>query len=435
MYTLTRNEYKGWVIRYQRQVTASPLSTWSGYRGLSLANTRTGQKVPDYKAKIAAGTQAGSPFSLDASTFSVWDEGAISYSSRSPPGNPPVSYSETWSGMNDPKPSPVLLHLATSEAKATAIALKKTYDKVRSEYQHMNSPAVLAEIVDVLRQFGSPFRSIVDLTNRRLNRLELAKRGLSGSTAFKRIKWHEIVASTYLEWSFGLAPLLGDTKNAAEALARLHAESEGFLRHRAKVVGRGLDELKEVTGSTASRPVGCWYAMVDTKVSKTTECRVQYVVGLNDSLRADLGSNDRLLQLLGFDHANWIPGLWEAVPWSWLVDYFSNVQNILDASVTKTSAIAWINKTVTNRTELTMLQPVNVKATVAQDKADGRASTLVSGHAGRYTQVRTTMVRTQPASLGVPPLVFEVPSSAKKLANMAAVLISRRPSSSALWLF
>jgi len=331
--------------------------------------------------------------------------------------------------------SPVSIpaHLPTSVVKADSIALSKTYKKVASELQSMNSPAVLAEFVDVLRQFGSPFRSIVDLTNRRLNRLELERRGLKGSTTFKRKKWASIVADTYLEYSFGLAPLISDTKNAAEALARLHAEKEGLLRPRRKIVCQGKDVASETFTPT---PIGVslsGYLFARPSVTNKTECRVQYVCGLESTLRADLGSNDRLLQLLGFNHANWVPAIWEAVPWSFLIDYFTNVQQILEASVTNTSDVKWITKTVTYRTEYNQFFPVDQEETRLQAKARQRSG-YGSGHAGRCHQVRITLARTLPTTLGVPSLYFELPSSVKQLANMAALLIARKPTSSALWL-
>lgn len=432
----TRTKTHVWVNKRWRHVSNGSPSEIVRYFSISLPHTRSGEKVKDWKEKVKANQQAGSPYSLDATFLSKWEEGSMSYQAtnvKSTPTENNVMYRERFTG-NMSSPVSIPSHNATSLVKADSIALSKTYKKIQSELQSMNSPAVLAEFVDVLRQFGSPFRSIVDLTNRRLNRLELERRGLKGSTTFKKKKWASIVADTYLEYSFGLAPLISDTKNAAEALARLHAEKDGLLRPRRKIVSRGLDVANTIYTPTISRPPDCAYIWVKSEVSKTTECRVQYVCGLESTLRADLGSNDRLLQLLGFNHANWVPAIWEAVPWSFLIDYFTNVQQILEASVTNTSDVKWIVKTVTYRTEYDQFFPYDAVQNRLQNKADFRSGGA-GGHAGRCNQVRLTLTRSLPATLGVPSLYFELPSSVKQLANMAALLVARKPSSSALWLF
>lgn len=401
-------------------------------------NVRSGDRVVDYQSRIRAGIQAGSPYTLEANRLEKVREGKCDfivqdYFQHPMPSRWKTSYWQSFSGLGQ---NPNLIptsHLPTALAKADAAALKKTYSKVRSEYQHMNALASIAEFGDVIRQFGAPFASIVDLTNRRLNRLELAKRGLSGSTSFRRIKYAEIVASTYLEYAFGLAPLIKDTKDAAEALARYEYELAGEAKFRARVRSRGLDTAVAHTDLYSSATLSPLIFRHVTK--KTTECRVQYICGLSTSFHANYGANNRLLRLLGFDPMNVIPAAWEAVPWSWLVDYFANVSDILDAAATTTTGINWINKTVTYRTVTNVMSRYDEAATAKFLPASRRVLPPSDPNLGSYDVVRTTLERSLPLSLGVPPLVLEHPfENAKKLANMAAVLISRRPSSSALWL-
>lgn len=424
-----------------RKVTRNGVHVASVYLSTKVTGSRTGESVKDYKEKIKAGQQAGSPYTLDRNFVLGVEEGRATYGATEkyvgalprPPSWNPNTYRETWQGMQN-IPVPVLSHLSVSPSKAEAIALAKTYKKIREEQQHMNSPAVIAEFVDVLRQFGSPARALVDLTNRRFNRLELERRRLKGSTTFKRIKWSEIVASTYLEWSFGLAPLISDTRSAAEALARWQYEKTDNPHFRAKIVSRGEDVAIQKATDPGVKAWNSAYMYYKRAYIKKTAARCQYVVGLNGSLRADFGSNERLLQLLGFDHKNWIPALWEAVPWSWLVDYFTNVQQILEAAATGQAAVSWIVKTATTRSEYLETNDIDGHLTALDAKNNNRYGSA-SGHFGRYKQVRVTQVRTLPTTLGVPPLYFEIPSQLGQLANMTALLFSRRPGQSALWLF
>lgn len=416
-----------------RRGTFAPTLT----HGVTLTGTRTGTKKDNWRELIRNGLSATTPYSLDRKLLSDVVTGVAGFAgtqiSAPPPGVPRASYSESWSGV-EILPNNNAVHLTTDTAKAEAIALQKIYSKIRAEQQHLNSPAVLAEFADVLRQFGSPMRSIIDLTNRRLNRLALERRGLKGSTIFKRQKWSEIVASTYLEYAFGLAPLISDTRSAAEALARWQYETTGEARHRKAIMARGLASAVSKTTGDPTRAWNSQWIYVRHITQRETERRVQYNVGLSTSVLADYGSNERLLQLLGFTPHNWIPALYEAVPWSWLLDYFTNVQQILEASVTNVSGVTWISKTVVDRTETKYAAVVDAR-TSSDAARSNNISGAATGHCGSWKYVRTTMTRTIPTSLGIPPLYTELPSSVGKLANMAAVLLSKKPSSSALWLF
>jgi len=399
---------------------------------VNLSGTRTGTKVADWREKIRLGQNAASPYTLDRQKLTEQVPGHAEFKAYN---GSTFSRWEIFDGFALAEETNQMIHLAASTTKANAMALAKTYKKVESELSHMNSPAVIAEFIDVLRMFGRPFASIVDLTNRRLNRLELERRRLKGSTQFKQIKWHEIVASTYLEYAFGLDPLIKDTASVAEAFARLHLEVDGDFRFRKKVVGRGLDEVSSVSKTDLLQPstVGL---MFHNWTTKKTQAKVQYVCGLKSTPRADFGTNERLLELLGFRASNWVPALWEAVPWSFLVDYFTNVQQILNAGVTNTSAVSWIVRTDTICTE--RIYEAKLDTVGSANRAAGVfgfSSSTFTGSGGVSKRVRNTVSRTIPSSLGVPPLVVDFDLSNKQLTNIAALLIARRPTSSALWLF
>lgn len=401
-------------------------------------NTRTGTKLEDWKGRIRRGEQAATPYYLDATTVVSKRAGSADLAATipRPPELPSAgTQAQVFKGFVS-RPTPILEHFAPVQGTAEAKALTGLYKKINEEGQRLNTTATIAEFLSVVRQFGKPMDAIVDLSNRRLNRLELARKGLSGSTTFKKQKWAEIVASTYLEYSFGLAPLISDVRGIAEAFARWKYEQTGEQRFRARLVSRAEDENARVYDNPAVLDgiPNSWFVWEKShKVS--TKVRVQYSVGMRSNIYADFGSNDRLLELLGFTPRNWIPGLYEAIPWSWLLDYFTNMQDILEAGVTSTAGVTWISKTVSTVTEHQVKHFVRGDATVARISSFGWTG-RGTGTGGSYTVRRTTMQRTTPDSLGIPPLIYEHPfDSWKKSLNLAAVLMSRRASSSALWLF
>lgn len=396
--------------------------------------SRIGEKVPDYKQKIRDGVNAASAFTSDRSKLVVNKPGSASLRA-SFSGHPELILTQAWEGQSTPT-SPVP-HLSSSTASAEAMALSQLYRKIDSELVRLNSLASLAEFGDVLHQFGHPFESIIDLTNRRLNRLKLESRGLKGTVVFRKIKFAQIVASTYLEYAFGLAPLISDTRKLAESVAQWQYERSEELRRRSKVTGSGISTFSTSDTSTFNAATSTYLAFTSTK-KRQTDNRCRYTVGLNNSIHADFGSADRLKQLCGFDPKKFIPAAWEVVPWSWLLDYFTNVGDILQASATNTSAVTWISKSISQKSTEDIMTAFDPKRTLANLTSAGYTGNQSTTGTGAHIQsLRTTVVRTIPPSLGVPPLSFTYPGLTEygKLANMAAVLISRRSEASSLWLY
>jgi len=413
-------------------------STWaSASTSADLTGTRTGTKVSDWREKVRTGRDASSPFSSDRNELLSMSEGFGAFSAKSGAS----SLTQDCTGFFQTGPGVTVTHLNTGTNEAEATALQKTYAKLRSEYQRLNSAAVVAEGLDVMRQFGRPAEAILELTNRHINRLYLEGRGLKGSTAFRRIQFAQILARTWLEYSFGLAPLIADSVAVAEALARWNEEvadpETSGDRLRSRISSRGTQELSSLS-SGGYQPIANCHLRYGLRTKKDTSYRVQYVCGLNSSHIADSGSNDRLIQLLGFKPENWVPGIWEWVPWSWLADYFTNIGQILNASVTSTAGVSWVCKTVSQETFQHVTAPVDPEATRNRLALYGWTMQSCSGNLGQYSRRRTTVTRTAGVSLGLPPLTVSCPAigDAKKWLNMGAVLLARkRESNAALWLF
>jgi hypothetical protein len=112
------------------------------------------------------------------------------------------------------------------------------------------------------------------------------------------------------------------------------------------------------------------------------------------------------------------------------------VGNILQAAATSTADVTWCNKTVTKETVYEYQFAANAALTKVQMTSNlpWVLDKLSTGPSGGFTFVRKTVDRTIGVKPGIPPLVFELPSQWGQFANMAAVLVARRPSSSALWL-
>lgn len=414
-------------VRFYRQLTYNKTVTYQSVN-VAYLGSRSGSSVPEWRDKIKRGENASSPYSLDRNQLVEQRYGTVGMTA-SIIGNPGAgSQDHSYTGYLTPGPT-AISHLVASSAESNSKALTAIYKKMNSQLSQLNAPASFLEMGDVIRQFGRPFKSIVDLTERHINRLYLQRRGIE-NLRYNKKQLVKILADTYLEYAFGLAPLINDTKKAAEALARLAWEVES-PSIKTRLVGRGISETGDIT--TDQLVPGSTFLVVDKTTRRTTQVRTQYVAGFKAYPTADRGSHDRLMQLLGFRPESWIPGVWEAVPWSWLVDYFVNVQellNSLEASVIKPS---WIVKTVSTVTDYEVYEKINPKLTIDRSLNAGWNRCVPYGSELDYHKSRRmTMQRTIPAQLGFPELYFRLPDSWHQIANMASVITQLQKSTPAI---
>ncbi len=416
--------------RYRKFSSQDGVTLQDAYFDVIYTGTKSGSNVPHWRSRIREGSDATSNYSLDNYQLEL-TPGYASWHATDR-ANPPyqrTSFSGLFKG-NARAPQSTVSHLTTSLARANAAALKQVYDKLAQERSSTNSLATLGEMADTIRMIRHPFRAIADLTHNHVNRLVKSKRGLRGTERQRFERYYELVRESYLEYVFGLAPLISDTVAITETIARWNLESEGLRKHRSKLVGRGED----VSVSTSNTPDTLYSAggfsvfkFMETWKQTTTR-KVQYIVGVNSPRAASAGSTERLVELLGFNFNNFIPAVWEVIPWSWLVDYVANVTDLLNAGVADTSSVAWVSKSVSEDTLLEYMSTVSSaqsSARLAASSLDGSAS----GSMGSWKLRRTTLTRTAGVSLGIPDLVLSLPTDIKKIANVyAAVFALRAPS-------
>jgi len=128
---------------------------------------------------------------------------------------------------------------------------------------------------------------------------------------------------------------------------------------------------------------------------------------------------------LGLSWSNVLPTAWELIPFSFLVDYFTNVGAVIEGVGTGTVGLAWGCKTQKQESK-TVIQAVIDSAAHNAIIGKGRWSGHVSGsgEVATYSIVNRTPVNTISAGFG--DFVFKVPGATSlKWLNIAALFTLR----------
>lgn len=389
-------------------------------RVCTLTSIKSGQSNPGYRDKIAAGVQAGSEYKLDVYSNVSLERGQASLTlsySGAPQGRETRTFDGVLrvpSGNKWDFPHPVFY----SSTELDALAITRLHNQLRNQRSHTNAMVTLGELGEAVRMIRRPAEAL------RVGALGLARqltkrRKEPGHARRTAEEWRKIVAGTILEVNFGWAPTLADVRGTAEAVARFHYPPVVTDRHRgtAKLAGSGVSSNLEQVAPTY--PLSLMLAQVE----QTWKSEVIYSYVSGSRLQQTASSSfERLRTVLGFTPENLLPTLYNLTPWSWLVDYFSNLGDVVSCFSTDTSDVNWLVRTVTQKTT----RRVASRRTADWVQAlylDPTILRAYSGHFGAYEVTRTTVSRTLPNGVPMPTLQFSLPgSSGTKWWNIAAVL-------------
>lgn len=240
------------------------------------------------------------------------------------------------------------------------IALNRLHKAIRAQSTHFSGGTFLGELKESLGTIRSVTRLIANRIPQHLAaQQKLTKRyvgsyvvGPNGSAVRvkdfnprkgKRLpasKWKELqekLSDAWLEFAFGIRPLVRDVHDAAEALARFKFDNK---HEHVRGYGNYDDVYSRQVGQTGA--VGLITNGVYTD-NRTFRQIVVFRAGLQFSVDSPaFGSAGRLQSLLGFRLQDFVPTVWNLLPYSFLVDYFVNVGDCLNALTTDTSSVRWV---------------------------------------------------------------------------------------------
>lgn len=408
----------------------SQAPSWSLQYGgnVSLSGARTGERVTGFRQRIKNGQSASSPYS--SSFFRIDNQQSgdiIRYWGQKDglgPGRDRIYWEKGYGYAFNPVTEAEMQHPSLSWTAVEAAAIAKLYERIKAVRSQMNGLQFLGELRQTIHMIRNPVNALIKgLTNYHDAVKSKATRNIRGVPLKKRAAIVKDTASgLWLEYSYGWKPLLNDVKGIAETAGRIVAERQQ-VRDSATSTVTGTPVK---TFNQHNAPYGILGNLyLRTISSYESTAGVSWSVGLSSDVVAPIGSLARAAQLSGFTLENFVPTLWELVPFSFVAEYFSNIGDIIEASCMSTAGITWKSKSNRTVTQLTKVAyPGNTFPKTAPFYDIGGQVSKV-GHYGSLVISKTSLTRTVPTSLPIPDLTLHLPGSVNKYANLAALLLVR----------
>lgn len=371
-------------------------TTFSGELTVSATRSDPGP-VPGYRLKIANGDNACTPLTGRRTVVKI-DQGDYLARIKTPSGT------FNWTGIHGAFSEPVgTTDFHPDPTLALNRAKTKFVQKALSAQSALQTGVFLGEIRETI---GLIRRPAMGLRRGLDDFFSAARKRRKGSRRHKA----KVLEELWLEYSFGWKPLISDLDAIASDVARFVHRPPPF-------------EWVEAFGSSrvqqnfTSLPnfLGVLSWMLDVIGTSTVGAKIYGVVNLD--------TEGPSMKRVGLALDQFVPTVWELIPYSFLIDYFTNIGDVIQGWSFSTSRLRWSYQTTRwmSRLEKRTHSP-RVDTT---GLASGSSGMLYSGSHCSSTSDLIDFVRGPVGSL-VPDFRLEVPGFNTKWLNIAALARTRR---------
>jgi len=231
------------------------------------------------------------------------------------------------------------------------------------------------------------------------------------------------ISDAWLQYSFALKPTCRDIETAVKAV-------ENFGVQRAtRVRGFGKAEEATTTAYNGSYSFLGWVKFVGTN-QNYKRVKVIYTGSWQNRMSTFTGEEPNYgfdPKTLGLTLDRFVPALWELIPYSFLVDYFANVGDLIRAVSLRHFNIRWLQRTEIREYE-TVHQGGQFFPTYPND-----FEMLPGAVPATYSWKRSVVSRAQYTGWAIPSFEWRIPGlDSLKWLNMAALLGSSKSVRSAV---
>lgn len=290
-------------------------------------------------------------------------------------------------------------------ATVDSVAEQKAASSFLADYlkatQSWKGGATIAEFSETINMLANPIDSLYKRTITFVGSVGRLKR------VYKRdpIRYGKLLGQLWLAYAFGIAPLVGDVNDAYAAVKSL-SEDLGAVDTK-RIIGSGYNKviLNSTLGETVSYADYCF-----ADRTLFVENGVRYL----GAVRCTPPGPAAIAEDFGVGFADILPSVWEGIPWSWLVDYFVNVNEMLESIRLAFADFAWLNRTVRNRA-------VQYWTAVRPADSNSYYDVTASGGQGYYQSKVVVRVAT---TVPYPSWRFRIPGLPRQFANVSALVLA-----------
>lgn len=296
-------------------------------------------------------------------------------------------------------------------ATKAMISFAKRWGNISRQW---DSGVFAGELFEAARLLSNPARGLRSAVDTLYKQTRRSVRGLKPGTSHYRRN----LSSAYLEWNFGVKPLVSDLDSAARAF---RAIASGRTFDIVRIVGEGTAEADlpvSISRTWTGQEIGGFGGSYSRYISGKDSSNVT----IRGAWRNENSSGEMPLpNIIGLSLDRVVPTAWELLPYSFLADYFSNIGDVLDAWSLRFVNFAWMNQTIRNE------RLISLSDIVAGPPSAGLYQTVGGGQA----VVKFTSVSRQPRTSAFNPhFQVKIPgfgTDSKKWLNIAALLSMRLP--------
>jgi len=297
-------------------------------------------------------------------------------------------------------------------------ALSSFYNDAWNTIRSFQSGVFLGEVKQALNMMRNPAKAIrsglndyADLARKRARK---ASRRDGRKVPRNTPSVERALADTWLEYAFGWAPLISDVKSANSAFKRLSSAPYEFQKVRSQK-GESADLGYAPMPSRQYVPLcyGVLQILVKcTPTIGTAECRI--IGQVKCEIEKPIHMHQ---QVLGFTWNDFVPTVWELIPYSFLVDYFSNIGDIINAWSFPAGTLCWFNRTTRMRTT----KSVSGEHAPMFNSLPAYYKTASDTGPSFKVDIEKKVISRDGSNLGFPNVSLEIPGSGLKWLNIAAL--------------
>lgn len=245
-----------------------------------------------------------------------------------------------------------------SLTNADNMAKARFISRCRSEQTSFQGLTFLGEAAETIRMLHGNVQSLSKWTERYLRDVKRLAVGQSKRPRRTRdpSAFVKDMREAYLTQTFGYAPLANDLRSAGETLAKMQTDRPYQPRRMIRATATDSDVSYVANNWGTINPGGS-----NIYLNADALTRSEAIVIYRGMLRGGLDTLNQVNTFLGLDPSNFLPTIYELIPYSWLVDYVTNVGRIVDAVSFNRSSLAWCSKTTVQQVDKRLL---NAKAAI-----------------------------------------------------------------------